>query len=136
MFRIMRKSMLRKLATALTSNVLVFRNGSFNEDYSYRKESNKMTPDFIGTWTCSFDEGGLATLIFNHGGTVIYQEYDSERRKKTEEAMNYTYNEGILSFYPKGKSNPETAKVVSLTSSKLILQDWPEEGGNCTFYKQ
>ena len=91
-------------------------------------------PDsIIGTWKYTTGSSKQVMLTFRQDGTVIYREYNNGRSE--EEEMTYTYKKEILSFYSYGKSNPETARVIRLTSSELILQDWPDRG-NCIFYKQ
>lgn len=91
-------------------------------------------PDsIIGTWKYTIGSNEYVLLTFRQDGTVIYREYNNGRSE--EEEMTYTYKKEILSFYSYGKSNPETARVIRLTPSELILQNWPDNG-NCTFYKQ
>lgn len=98
------------------------------------KGDNEEEPDsIIGTWKYTIGSNEYVLLTFSEDGTVISSEYENGRTKSEE--MTYTYKKGVLSFYSYGKSNPETARVIRLTSSELILQNWPDNG-NCTFYKQ
>lgn len=95
---------------------------------------NDSETSIIGTWEYTFGDG-FVLLTFNSDGTVLYQEYDNGEWEEEGETMTYTYIKGILSFYSYGKTKPKPVTVVSLTSTKLVLKDWPD-GGNCTFYKQ
>lgn len=100
------------------------------------KGDDEPVPDpvtLVGTWKYTIGSNEYVLLTFSEDGTVIYSEYENGRTKSEE--MTYTYKKGVLSFYSYGKSNPETARVIRLTSSELILQNWPDNG-NCTFYKQ
>ena len=116
---------------SLTSTKLVLKDWPDKGNCTFMKQQ---TSSLIGTWKYTFGDG-YVLLTFNTNGTVLYQEYDNGKWEEEGETMTYTYSNNILSFYSYGKTNPETATVVSLTSTKLVLKDWPD-GGNCTFYKQ
>ena len=116
----------------LTSSELILQNWPENGNCTFTKNGT-ISPSLIGTWKYTTGSSKQVMLTFRQDGTVIYREYNNGRSE--EEEMTYTYKKEILSFYSYGKSNPETARVIRLTSSELILQDWPDRG-NCIFYKQ
>lgn len=118
---------------SLTETKLVLRDFPDDGNCTFTKGIDQ-PPSLVGTWKYTFSSG-FVLLTFSKNGTVLYQEYDHGKWEEEGETMTYTYNYSILSFYSYGKTKPETATVVSLTSTKLVLKDWPD-GGNCTFYKQ
>lgn len=85
----------------------------------------------VGTWTYSLDDG-FCTLTFNQNGTGVYSEYDNGRWEESGENFRYTYSDGVITFIY--DDDVETARVVSLTSTTLVLKDFPDRG-NCTFTK-
>ena len=97
-------------------------------------EPQPPSPTLIGTWKYT-SGNGYTQLTFNQDGTVFYQEYQSGRWEESGEVMTYTYKNNTLSFYSQGKTRPETASVISLTATTLVLQDWPDSG-RCTFIRQ
>lgn len=120
---------------SLTESKLVLRDFPDDGNCTFKKDKAlQSTPSLVGTWKYTFGDG-YVLLTFSKNGTVLYQEYDNGRWEEEGETMTYTYENDILSFYSYGKTKPETATVVKLTSTKLILKDWPDSG-NCTFYKQ
>ena len=96
-------------------------------------KATQPTPSLVGTWKYTFSSG-YVLLTFSKNGTGLYQEYDHGRWEEEGENFTWTYSGNILTF-KNGSYDTETARVVSLTSTKLVLKDWPDSG-NCTFYKQ
>lgn len=89
-------------------------------------------PTLIGTWTYYFDDG-YCTLTFNQNGTGVYSEYDNGRWEEPGETFTYTYSSGVVTFIY--GDDVETARVVGLSLTELVLKDFPDRG-NCTFIKQ
>ena len=72
-------------------------------------------------------------ITFNQNGAGVLCE--SERDGWDEEVFTYTCSSGVITFIVPKETEGETVRIVSLTSTKLVLKDIPDIG-NCTFYKQ
>ena len=88
----------------------------------------------IGKWTLGWGTNNFMTLTFDSNGKVRIQEYDNNQWEE-DAVYNYTYSNGTLTFtYDDGKLR-DKAGVVSLSTDKLVLKDWPDMGEN-TFEKE
>ena len=92
------------------------------------------TVSLVGTWQLHFGPNDYCILTFYQNGTVKYQEYDDGEWEE-EETLNYTYKNAILRLTYSDGSERETIEVISLSETKLVLKDWPDEGVN-TFLRQ
>lgn len=119
---------------SLTKTKLVLRN--FPDDGKCtltRSRATEQTTSLVGTWKYTFGSG-YVLLTFSKNGTGLYQEYDHGRWEEEGESFTWTYSGNILIFTD-GYYDTETATVVNLSATKLVLDGWPDKG-NCTFYKQ
>ena len=88
----------------------------------------------IGKWTLDWGTNSFMILTFDSNGKVRIQEYDNNQWEE-DAVYNYTYSNGTLTFtYDDGKLR-DKAGVVSLSTDKLVLKDWPDMGEN-TFEKE
>lgn len=113
---------LRKLFWALGSVLVVLFALTFSscsDDDDDDKDKGD-APSLVGTWR--FNDDGVYYITFKADGTGRYED-DYE-----DSSFEYIYNEKtallILDF---GHGDQDIVNVVSLTSSKLTLQD-PEDG--------
>lgn len=118
----------------LTSTSLVLKDWpEEGGNFTFTKQGGtNSVPSLVGTWKYTFSSG-YVLLTFNQDGTGVYREYDHGRWEEEGEIFTYSYSSGIITFIY-GK-DVETARVAGLTSNKLVLQNWPDNG-NCAFYKQ
>ena len=118
----------------LTSTSLVLKDWpEEGGNFTFTKQGGTNSiPSLVGTWKYTFSSG-YVLLTFNQDGTGVYREYDHGRWEESGDPFTYTYSSDVITFIDDG--DVETARVVELTSTSLVLKDWPD-GGNCTFYKQ
>ena len=118
---------------SLTSTTLVIKDFPDNGNCTFTKK-RVTKPSLVGTWKYTFSSG-YVLLTFNQDGTGVYREYTHSRWDEPD-PFTYTYSSGVITFfYYDDDDDVETAGVVELTSTSLVLKDWPD-GGNCTFTKQ
>ena len=98
--------------------------------------SSSSTASLVGTWKYTYSSG-YVLLTFTQDGRGIYTEYKAGW-EVDDDSFTYTYaNNTITMIIFEGEDyDVETCKVLSLTSSTLVLQDFPDPGKKCTFYKQ
>ena len=87
----------------------------------------------IGSWKYMFDDNNFCMLTFDNEEGVLYQEYDEG--EWNEDYFIYKYKNGILTIYDinddaEAGDVRETIKVSVLTTKKMLLKDWPDEGMN------
>ena len=126
----MKKSLLWRVAATLVTVVMSV--GLLSCSGNDGKIVEPDEPTLIGTWTYYFDDG-YCTLTFNQNGTGVYSEYDNGRWEEPGETFTYTYSSGVVTFIY--GDDVETARVVGLSLTELVLKDFPDRG-NCTFIKQ
>jgi len=108
--------------------------GEATTTISVNQSGQDITPTpIVGTWKYTWSSG-WCSFTFNANGRGSYNEYDNGHWDSYNETFSYTYANNIITFYWDGDDDPETIRVVSLTSSALVLYDFDD--GNCTFYKQ
>ena len=103
---------------------------SCSKDDDVKKED---TASLVGTWRYDFSSG-YDLLTFDQNGTVRVQEYDNGEWEM-DKVYRYTYSNGILRWMYEDGEVRETIEVISLSDTKLVLKDWPDDG-EYTFVKQ
>lgn len=97
-----------------------------NELKSIKPENgNNDITTILGQWRLDFGQNSYVLLTFKQDGTMRYYEYD---KNKVEEDKTYTYaySDGWLQMSKESKP----IQVIKLTSTELILKDWPDGGSN------
>ena len=97
-------------------------------------EQGEPNPLLWGTWRMNFGSNSYVLLTFSEDGKVRYQEYD-HNEWQTDVTYNYTYSNSSLRMTDSTGKEKGVIAIVSLTSTTLQLQDWPDGGVN-TFTKQ
>ena len=97
-------------------------------------EQGEPNPLLWGTWRMNFGSNSYVLLTFSEDGKVRYQEYD-HNEWQTDVTYNYTYSNSSLRITDSTDKEKGVIAIVSLTSTTLQLQDWPDGGVN-TFTKQ
>lgn len=127
----MKKELINWMAILIVAFVSVGFVSCGSDDPDEKKEDSVT---LIGTWSMNFGKNDYCLLTFYQNGTVKYQEYDNGEWEE-DETYRYTYNNGILIFLYNNGNERESIEVISLSSTKLVLKDWPDGGVN-TFIRQ
>ena len=127
---------------SLTETKLVLRN--FPDDGKCtltRSRATEQTTSLVGTWTFDYGDEGYCTLTFSGtatSGTMTI--VSNEKGRIDTETSRYIYKDGYL-YLPDLEDYDEfgAIEVISLTETKLVLRDFPDDG-KCTLtrskYKQ
>lgn len=122
----MKKIFLAPLCVGLlTICFTVFFSSCGGSDDDSNGGSNINTVTIIGQWRLNFSESSYVILTFNQDGTVRYYEYDHNRVEE-DKTYDYTYSGGWLTISQKSKP----VQVTDLSSSVLIIKDFPDGGSN------
>ncbi len=91
------------------------------------------TTSVVGTWTYSYGNGDYDRVVFRSDGSGYWEEYSNADRQSYTDPFTYTYNptRKELKILFSGESYTDVYTVVSLSKSKLVLED--EDGERYTF---
>ena len=88
----------------------------------------------LGEWQMADDKGHLLTLNFTKYGLVRCKEF-TDGKLLNDKTYSFIYHIGCVKLgYIYTGEIFETAPVIELSPSRLVLRNWPKEG-NCTFNK-
>ena len=97
------------------------------------KSENKSFGCIIGTWRYAYGGEDYVQLTFSEEsaeGTVRCEDYDDGDWQTA--VSSYTFCKGILKM---PELTDRKLKVINLSASEMVLQDWPHRG-KCVFLRQ